>query len=395
MARIVWILGAGFSRSLGGPLLGNLLTPEAAELIQLAYGGHAPELFGDYPDAVRRLYWYGFRRDGRGLVHWTESGAENLWQDAEQYLDYLDTAAQFDCPARARVLGLLLRVAESLPNECETLKKLTTLGRRLLAAECCAFMEGVANLSEQWAPYRRWLQKGLFEWGKDTVITFNYDLVPEMVAHALDRRDWFQYKALSDVDAPLLRNDKISLLLKLHGSVNWTIEHDNSGNPTGVNTDSGIHAALECPAHKLAIAGPGPGKQALSKGVFKPYWDLALGAIKEADAIVFVGYRFPPTDAEARERLLDAIRDNQNQYVAIHTVLGPNIQSDDSRRLFGLIRHALIGGGRRRCPAGQEPQYQPQKSYNIEQQPMWAEDFFSIVRREMVLDLPQHTTLWP
>jgi hypothetical protein len=385
IGRIVWILGAGFSRSLGGPLLGNLLTPETEKLIGLWYPANEwPELFGEFVDAARRLYWYGFQpATGKDELrkHWHEACSENLWQDAEQYLDYLDTAARFDCPARSRILEILRSRVAALPQEKATLQQLSAVGRRLLAAECCSFLEGVANRSEQWAPYRRWFEKGLFVWGEDTAITFNYDLVPEMIADAIKQRDLFHYNE---------KSDRTSLLLKLHGSVNWTLEQPNS-----VNTRSGVHAALNCASQQLAIAGPGPGKQTLSNGLFKPYWDLALDAIKNADAIVFVGYRFPPTDAEARERLLDAIRDNGQQYLAIHTVLGPNAQSDDSRRLFSLIRHALLGGNRRRCPAGQKPEYQPQKCYNIEQQPMWAEDFFSIVRREMVLDLPEYTTVVP
>src|SRR5262249_53884746 len=104
---IVWILGAGFSKPVGGPLLGNLLSPEAERLIELAYPPKLwPELFGDHAKTARHLYWYGFRpSEGKEELRdrWPYACSENLWLDAEQYLDYLDTAATFECPARDRL----------------------------------------------------------------------------------------------------------------------------------------------------------------------------------------------------------------------------------------------------------------------------------------------------
>src|SRR5712692_6432569 len=80
---------------------------------------------------------------------------------------------------------------------------------------------------------------------------------------------------------------------------------------------------------------------------------------------------FPPTDAEARGRLLGAIRKNSEQYLPIHPVLGPNTSSDDSRRLRGLLEHAMAGVRNVRGGGG--------RGYSLEQQPLWAEDFFSVV----------------
>ncbi len=102
---------------------------------------------------------------------------------------------------------------------------------------------------------------------------------------------------------------------------------------------------------------------------------------------------FPPTDAEARGRLLGAIRKNSEQYLPIHTVLGPNTSSDDSRRLRGLLEHAMAGV---RKPAAllapqfkasvQIPQRQSGRWYSLEQQPLWTEDFFSVVDRRSLVD---------
>ncbi|WP_242392001.1 hypothetical protein [Anaeromyxobacter oryzisoli] len=41
MNKIVWILGAGFSKPLGGPLLTELLSPGSMDILQAAFGSHS------------------------------------------------------------------------------------------------------------------------------------------------------------------------------------------------------------------------------------------------------------------------------------------------------------------------------------------------------------------
>jgi hypothetical protein len=210
------------------------------------------------------------------------------------------------------------------------------------------------------------------------MITFNYDLVVETVAEAI--KSQVRYTIGS-------RPGSGVTLLKLHGSVNWILQADpNDSSRKKVKTEHlNRRLALDCADDELAIAGPGPSKQSLSSGAFQPYWEQALDALRNASAIVFVGYRFPPTDAEAREKLLGAIRENKQEYVAIHTVLGPNTSSDDSRRLSGLVEHA-VAGKRRMVPEElTADNVFPNRCYNIRQQPLWAEDFFSVVDRGRIL----------
>jgi hypothetical protein len=56
-------------------------------------------------------------------------------------------------------------------------------------------------------------------------------------------------------------------------------------------------------------------------------------AIKSADAIVFVGYRFPETDNLAKSILLGALKKNANAYV--HVVLGSN--DPDTARVQSML----------------------------------------------------------
>jgi hypothetical protein len=111
--------------------------------------------------------------------------------------------------------------------------------------------------------------------------------------------------------------------------------------------------ALECEEGELAIATPGPSKKREADECFRELWKLAREALAEADAIVFVGYRFPETDADAREQLLTAIGKNgapgskrRPHNLKCHIVLG-NKSPQDVDRLEALLR--FVAGRRGRC----------------------------------------------
>jgi hypothetical protein len=370
---IVWILGAGFSKPLGGPLLGKLLSPEAERDLDVRYFGSGA-LGTLHAQLVRFLFRYGLAAKKNNAVQ-APGGqvfdGEDLWEDAEQFLDYLDTAAESNGPGRFRLLKILgderLAVLKLAPNE-STIQAIALTSRRLLVAECSGFLVGANPHSERWSPYRRWVEQLVAP--EDVIITFNYDLVVETIRGFVKRPS----------------SGSEATLLKLHGSVDWVLEGVAGQTPqdSGVIRRLSPNYVLEDPAEP-AIAAPGPSKQRFSRGVFRKYWEEALDSLKSASAIVFIGYRFPPTDAEARERLLDAIRNNPNQYLPIHTVLGPKTASDDSCRLHGLLEHALSSKRRVVPPDLIADNLAPRLCYTIHQQPLWAEDFLSVIERSRVL----------
>jgi hypothetical protein len=152
---IVWILGAGFSRPLGGPLLGKLLSPEAERDVAVRYP-RAEKLYGSFPREARLLYHNGRGKTAnqlRSLGSGNEADGEMLWDDAEEYLDYLDTAASRGpgSPASDRLLQIIgdKKLNLGLPYGDTTLKSLAASARRLLAAECCAFLRGADSGSER------------------------------------------------------------------------------------------------------------------------------------------------------------------------------------------------------------------------------------------------------
>src|SRR6476646_2553358 len=85
----VWILGAGFSRSLGGPLMFDLLSLAARRRILRAYPKYIT------PQDADRVFWLFHCGAGfpEGPLHPDfEMRGERRWQDAEEVLDVLDSA---------------------------------------------------------------------------------------------------------------------------------------------------------------------------------------------------------------------------------------------------------------------------------------------------------------
>lgn len=136
---IVWILGAGFSRPLGGPLLGKLLSPESERDLHIRYS-KMPQLWTPQANAARWLYRYG-RNEPAPVGAGSFIKGENLWEDAEQYLDYLDTAAEKGAgsPACDRLLEILgdPKVVNLLRLQlgAAMLIPMAAAARRLLSAE--------------------------------------------------------------------------------------------------------------------------------------------------------------------------------------------------------------------------------------------------------------------
>jgi hypothetical protein len=167
-------------------------------------------------------------------------------------------------------------------------------------------------------------------------------------------------------------------LLKLHGSVDWRRQAPVNGKIGFEMMTDDPTFALVCNDDELAIASPGPSKKRAA-AEFKELWRLAEKSLTSADSIVFVGYRFPETDAHAREQLLSAIRENNPgkdpHRLSMHIVLGH--PGRDSTRLEALLRH--VGGATR---AGVGPLVDYGRGYLVTSHPLFAQDFFTVVQRD-------------
>ena len=377
---VTWVLGAGFSRSLGGPLLGNLFG--RFRLIDLE--AHYPEkdfrkLHTDLIRMVPDLFERG--------------GAIDLWNgphgpDPEMFLDYLDLAATTEPPAGSPADEMHARLAhiidlakvshhdlldpqlkESGPRAVAAL--LHGAARRLMAAECMAFLERPATGLEVWQPYWDWLRLVTVN---DWIITFNYDLLVETLQAEAATQE------ITTVAPHILKPEadtpwpKVANVLKLHGSVDWK----RTAESYSLTNDR--HFALTCDDQEIGIASPGSNKLRESKGGLANLWKHASKALQNSDAIVFLGYRFPPTDAHARRTFVNALAKGaeSKRHVSAHVVLKEN--SLDVGRTSQILHYAFKRGGRQNLPPPRGIGYQ------VIAQPLSVEDFLTVMSREQLFN---------
>ena len=151
--KTVWILGTGFSRSLGGPLLEDLLSTTGLAIVDGVY----PSLGG--LDTVRVM----IRKLQERRLH---NNFTPPWRDAEEFIDQLDAlegkARANDPEAKrspdwGRFTGLFGEILEGRHDKNGALTSFRDEVRRFVAAQCCAFLEGAnPEEEERWAPYRLW-----------------------------------------------------------------------------------------------------------------------------------------------------------------------------------------------------------------------------------------------
>jgi hypothetical protein len=363
--KVVWILGAGFSRPLGGPLLGDLFGTSGVTRLDAAFGADHMRL--KHARKLRNLL-------NRGLK-------VGSWSDAEEMLDALDTAARTSDPTAASRRLVDRHITAAFPGDEPNAAAVAHFARYVLAAQCVAFLEDNDPKAERWQPYQAWLES-LEQ--TDTVITFNYDNVVSVLRDSMEAEGVSVSLSTPLPDPAQIRKTSGALrVLKLHGSVDWEFTADGvraiNGPPLGIAEDR-VHA----------VAGPGPSKLQYSKKEFAPLWDAAIAAITEANAVVFVGYRFPPSDANARSRILGALRSNhatdgRYPFVAVHTVLGPNLGDEWQVRMGSLLRGALRHGGRSELGNRPIPREREGPTFRIHQHPMFAQDFFTVIGRKRLV----------
>jgi hypothetical protein len=141
----------------------------------------------------------------------------------------------------------------------------------------------------------------------------------------------------------------LPLLYKLHGSVNWNVLNSRI-------SKLDWSPALLQEAATLAIATPGDSKIEMAGGAFRRLWSRAESVIRDAEEVFILGFRFPPSDAHPRDRLLAALRQNENVELNAHVVLGPD-DGADRKRVLALLR----------SPVRAMPQIDQDPDYSVRQ----------------------------
>jgi len=304
-----------------------------------------------------------------------------LWSDAEAFLDRLDVAAEDPESAPARLIWNLLEANSLTKNfsalqPLDSIKRLRALTRRFVALQCDRTTVSHDEGLESWNAYKSWVERLRKSGDIHTILTFNYDLVLEKLGIDVPVNSQVPH-----LDAPGNADEQITIeqemrvyALKLHGSVDWMRDQDGD-----FVKPSGNWNLQTCDGDTIAIASPGPCKNNCVEGPLSKLWDSGLRAISEADSIVFVGYRFPPSDAVARSKILQAIgRNKKAKQLTLNTVLGPNLTQSDSVRLKALLTYTAHNSDRIDEASDIRSLTASVGTFRLIEHPLWTEDFVTV-----------------
>jgi hypothetical protein len=122
----------------------------------------------------------------------------------------------------------------------------------------------------------------------DVVVSFNYDTIFE---DSLSIKDRWAYEGLEDCTGRLS-------ILKPHGSVNWSLNNSS----VIVRSNEPDHCVVVAPTHLKFITGSVSGHDSENDGYLdqtrqiQEIWSALEREMKEARALVFIGYSFPVAD---------------------------------------------------------------------------------------------------
>ena len=287
---------------------------------------------------------------------------QGYWQHAEEFLAIVDAAAAGagegdDAGHARRIVSAMLKGTVHFPvrvlspgnnipptwrevpgplHEFDTIDELARAARLAVLGDCWSFLRGAkVSDDEAWSPYLKWADSLS---GNDTILTFNYDAVPELLRGAgasisVIRPDQVE----SDLRSAHAKKTVVPVI-KLHGSTTWA----TVGQGFAIS-DLGIPTPF-LNAHAIPLMGfPGPTKVRTCRGKLNDLWEEGMKTLREAEEVIFIGYRFPPTDSFSREQLLSALSDARGKQLRrIKTVLG-DPKDSASTRLSALL-DAAAGG---------------------------------------------------
>jgi hypothetical protein len=369
MNKRVWILGAGFSQPLGGPLLKDLFRLEPPSTWENAFPSEEFPGLSDTIYGLQTCFYWGRERAG-------------YWEDAEEFLAYVDEAWSGGEGLKHKKTNLqeLIRAAERpyfrtpasyLPlsdrHQALLSENLYLATVRALAAQCHGFLLGShPDVDEKWLPFRSWATS--LDPRFDVILTFNYD----RVIRAIDpHKKFFQLLLPGEQESPT----RVSVF-RLHGGIDWKVGDDR------VESVDDPLDLLRSKDARIAIAPPGRRKAHFVENHLEPLWRQAEYHLSRSDTVFFIGYGFPKSDPLALRRILGALKEvvSEKGLVArdFHIVLGPE-DTSLARRVVALLQPCTAGR-----PLVMVPPAAPLSSVTsshtalrIKQHPLWTQDFLA------------------
>ncbi len=205
---------------------------------------------------------------------------------------------------------------------------------------------------------------------RDTIITFNYDLLLEESCRSLGIPVSYGFQVSKDESAQnfvVSENDVVTQILKLHGSMNWAnfAEHlfspqekarrrqpfvlgkeedweNTEGWPGprvfGDYSDlrkSGLSPLLLPPTWRKDL-----GTDQYSRMDFSSVWDAAVAALRTATNIIILGYSVPNTDQHFRYLIAAGLQDN----ISLRKIFFVNPALADEAEA-AVLKNRLFGPG--------------------------------------------------
>lgn len=173
-------------------------------------------------------------------------------------------------------------------------------------------------------------------YAKNTIITFNYDMVLEESLKQWGEKVWYGFDPddveLDDLEhySPTKTEETISIF-KIHGSINWTHPED----PERLVRVCGSYSDIVA-LKKPVILVPPTWKKGMTGGL-NTVWNEAVDALSKATRIVIIGFSLPATDIHIKYLLAAGLQEN----ISLRNIYCFNPAEQVKANLFEVLRTEL------------------------------------------------------
>lgn len=322
----VYILGAGFSRLRGLPLIADFMMRMRDALEYHAKLGHRREC-----NAIEAVLSFRLK---------SSSAAYRVQVDLENIEELFSLASASPSPMEE---SIKLAIAATLDyagqkTKAPVAKFQATQGAFQEKSNWNWATSGFSAPMGDWsAPAYEYIVRALLgDWTKaaggneNSFITFNYDTLIEEalsalgVGYSLGFEERGKEKLSHDVN-----------VFKLHGSVNWAV-------PKGARTK------IEVMKDFRSVVNEGLTPQIIpptwkkdSRGAFDDIWNQSLRALSDATRVVVIGFSIPPTDLHFKYLLAAGLQENYSlrEIVFVNPAEGMALVKERCNSLFANQAH--------------------------------------------------------
>jgi hypothetical protein len=341
----VYILGAGFSFDSGIPLVNNFLTRMADSVEWLYDANRMVEA-----EAIQEVF--KFRREAAGAAFRSQIDVDNI-EELFSLSSAIDSRGltQFITTAIAATIDFARSTAyEGNPFSKHTthcIMKYLSLGgfdglqatKVTKTKEDCYLYHLYADIiSGRYCEEERGVE--------NTIISFNYDTELEDAFIDLDIPFTYGFSPSSacyhDLAKCEIDEAKVGVqpIYKLHGSVNWGIDHSDTSRVHVFRNYNDLRAT-----NKEVLLIPPTWRKVFGSHLTS-IWSKTVNAIQNATRIIVIGFSMPPTDTHFKYLIAAGLQNNISlrKFIFVNPALNSNdgIQRSQLRdNLFKVLRSDL------------------------------------------------------